>query len=352
MSRSGRPRWPLAYAGLPGTVYALFVANVAFSLGNLVWPMLTPLLQQGLGFPPGWAGVLLTVSMVATALGALAGGQLADGFGRAKVFVASRGLVAASVGACVPLAMVKGAAPEIAGLLVAASLLRGASEPALQALLADLTPEDRRPAAFSLLYLGNKAGFLAPLLAGLFFRSHLAWLFLGTAATAACSAVLAAPALRRPRPDSPGTPRRTPGDGSAAGLLTVLRLRPRLVVASLLLAALSFVHVQHLYALPLQASEWYGASGARLYGYLLSFNAPAYLQSQAPPSHRGRIGAATGLLAQAGYALGPGLTGILLVRSGLRAVWLASLLVSVAGAAGLFFLGEEPAPLDGGPQGR
>lgn len=407
MTRRGRPAWERAYAALPGTVYALFAANVALSLGNLVWPMFTPLLQEGLGLAPGLTGLLLTLTMVATAVGALAGGYLADRLGRGGVLVVTRGLAAVAIGACGPLASVPGTAPVIAALLVVASLFRGASEPTQQAVAADLTPEAQRPAAFSLLYLSNKVGFVAPLLAGTLFHTHQAWLFYGSALAATASVALVAIAVLRPRGRRPEVPRQ--GAGEPVSLLQAFRQRPRLALVSLLLAVLSFVHVQHLYALPLQVGQWFGASGARLYGTLLSFNAlvgvllaapvtaltarrpaavnlavggffyaagfgllarpldlpwlfastllwslgelliythaPAYLQTQAPPSHRGRIGATAGLLSQAGYALGPGLTGLLLTRNATEVVWQASLLVSLASGAALLWCGR-PARLD------
>lgn len=399
------------YRGLRREIWVLAAANAVTSLGNFVWPMTALLLSGPLGLNKEAAGLFLTLTLLAAVPGALAGGKLADQVGGLSVFVASRVLTGAVAAACAWLIPTSGASSLIPWLLVAGSAARAVGEPVIVALTGNLARVEQRPAAFSLLYLGNKVGFLAPLAAGFLFRRHLVWVFLGYAGAAFLAASLAAALVRtgrrvdgrmapRPAEEAPAAERR--------GVLSLLLHQPSLLVFAALLTAYSLVHVQHLFGLPLQLEERYGAAGAGLYGSLISLNSlaglvltagltgltarwpavrnlrlagllyavgfgmvgldlgrlwlasstvawtageilvvtnsQAYLMARTPPSHRGRAMALLPLLTQGGYAFGPWLTGWLVERAGVSVIWPAVALLAAAAAMAMRLAGRERLP--------
>ncbi|MGE5553126.1 MAG: MDR family MFS transporter [Betaproteobacteria bacterium] len=270
-----RLKTPEPYRGLPNSVYVLFFANVVNHLGNFVWPLLTLYLTERLGFSKHGAGELIMLSAAAAVPGSLLGGRLADRLGRKRLFVVSRTLAALTLGACAFLRP----SLTIAWLLIAQSLLGAASDPALRAMVADLTNRENRQAANSLLYLGINLGFaVGPALAGFLYRRHLPWLFLGDAFTTLLSVSLVAALVKETLPDQ--IPDReaeedVPPEERAerGGLLAALGKRPALVRFAATLGVYHFVSAQAGFALPVQAREVFGADGPALYGILMSVNA-------------------------------------------------------------------------------
>lgn len=398
--------------GLPKQVYALFAANTAASLGNFVWPMLTLLLSGRLGLERPITGFFVTLSMLAMVPGSLIGGKLADRFGRREVFVVFRVLTAIVTAACVWHGGLNSSARAIPWLLIAASVFRGAAEPMLIALTADLAPDRDRQAAFSLMYMGNRVGFASPVVAGLLFRQHLAWVFGGYAlATLLSAAIVAVFVPRTGCRESRISASESANNEKAAvtqSTLSMLLQRPILLGVASLLAIYSAVHVQHLFSLPIAIDRWYGSGGARLYGALITLNAlvvvlltpalaaltsglsttrnlalggllyaagfgliglthtligliistviwtlgeilvvadsQAYMFDCTPASYRGRVSAVIPLLSQAGYALAPWVTGWLIERAGLPAVWPACFAAALFAAVAVGATEHSKAP--------
>ena len=274
-----RLRLPEPYRGLPRSVYVLFFANIVNSLGNFVWPFLTLFLTDKLGMEKAEAGFFVTLSALAFAPGALLGGKLADHFGRKRTFVASRILAALVLVPCAFL----GASRLVPWLLIMNGLLGGAVDPAIHASVADVTTRRNRQGAFALLYLGHNLGFaLGPTLAGLLYRRHLPWLFLGDALTSLLSVVLVAAFVRetlpgRSRPEGRLEVRDVElpplEQAEAGGVLAALWRRPAVILFSLVMMVYSFVYVQHGFSLPVQVAELFGERGPALYGLLMSVNA-------------------------------------------------------------------------------
>lgn len=270
-----RLRIPEPYRGLPRSIYVLFFANVVNSLGNFVWPFLTLFLTDKLGMSKAEAGFFVTLSALSWAPGSLLGGKLVDRFGRKRVLVSARILSAMALAPCALL----GASPLVPWLLILAGLLHGAADPALSAAVADLTHRGNRQAAFSLLYLGHNLGFaLGPTLAGLLYRRHLPWLFLGDALTTVLSMILVVLYVGETLPDRAADDldeESIPAEERAVegGLLQALGRRPAVLVFSVVLMVYSFVYVQHGFSLPIRLNELFPANGPALYGLLMSANA-------------------------------------------------------------------------------
>lgn len=281
LSHRCRLRLPEPYRGLPRSVYVLFFANIVNSLGNFVWPFLTLFLTDKLGMEKAEAGFFVMLSALAFAPGALVGGKLADRFGRKRVFVASRILAALALVPCAFL----GASRLVPWLLILNGLLGGAVDPAIHASVADVTTRRNRQGAFALLYLGHNLGFaLGPTLAGLLYRHHLPWLFLGDALTSLLSVALVAAFVPETLPGRVRSAQELT-DGreaeevppleraEAGGVLAALWRRPAVILFSLVMMVYSFVYVQHGFSLPVQVAELFGERGPALYGLLMSVNA-------------------------------------------------------------------------------
>ena len=184
--------------------------------------------------------------------------------------------------------------------------------------------------------------------------------------------------------------------------LVALIKRPILSIFMILIALYSFIYVQHQFTLPLQMKEVFGHKDASYFGILMSTNAltvvifttlithltlklkpifcvglgglfygigfgmlfginhlylyifstfiwtlgeilvstnaMAYLANNTPISHRGRFNALFPIIAEAGHAVGPFLTGKYLLRHSLRSVWQLTLYGSLGVACLLFIL--------------
>lgn len=277
-----RLRVPEAYRDLPKSIYVLFFANIVNSLGNFVWPFLTLFLTDKLGLSRSEAGFYVMLSSLSWAPGALVGGKLADRFGRKRVLVVSRILAAFALAPCAFL----GASRVVPWLLILTGVLGGAADPAMGASVADLTHRGNRQGAFSLLYLGHNIGFaLGPTLAGLLYRRHLPWLFLGDALTTLVSLTLvilfvsetlpgrvkAGEAIEGEEDEEESLPAEERAEDG--GVLAALRKRPALLVFSAVMMVYSFVYMQHSFSLPIRLTEIFPERGPALYGLVMSVNA-------------------------------------------------------------------------------
>jgi MFS family permease len=145
-------------------------------------------------------------------------------------------------------------------------------------MVTDVTDRENRSRVFSLLYLGSNVGFaIGPALAGLLYRRHLPWVYLGDVATTLLALLLVMAFVRETLPDREtlGESREGPPGELAeeGGTLRVLLRRPAVIVFSAALALYKFVYVQGYFSLSLQMKQLFGADGPRLFGFVWSVNA-------------------------------------------------------------------------------
>lgn len=160
------------YRGLRRENYVLFFGRIVTSLGSMVWPVLTLILNQKMGMDASMIAILMTASGIVMLPAGLFGGKLADRCNKKKIIIIGDVVSIICYIACgvVPLGI-----PTIVLILVA-SLFQSIEGPSYNALVADITPTKNRENAYSLLYLGTNIGLvLAPTLGGLLFEDYL-WL--------------------------------------------------------------------------------------------------------------------------------------------------------------------------------
>lgn len=177
---------------LPKQVKALIVARAVNQLGGFSLAFLTVLLTRDFGAGLMTAGIVSAAFGLATIPSRLAGGRLADRWGRRRTIVA--GLLALAL-AQLGLA----AAPSLAVATVCAVVMGLAFElfePPSQATIADAVPPSGRASAFELLTTAVAAGSLAAgVIADVVGRWSLRWLFVVDAGTGLACAVIVALAL-------------------------------------------------------------------------------------------------------------------------------------------------------------
>ena len=162
-SHDGRSRAPL-----PRPVRALVAARAVNRLGAFALPFTAAILVEDFGTSVTTAGLVVASFGVATIPSRLAGGLLADRWGRRPTMLL--GLVG-----CAVALLAFAASPTLLAAAVSVTLLGlvfELYEPPSQAIVADLCPPEQRPRAYSLLgtalaVAGVAAGLLAAALAAL-----------------------------------------------------------------------------------------------------------------------------------------------------------------------------------------
>jgi len=336
------------YSGLDRSIYFLFIAQVVNSIGHFVHPFLTMLLTSKLGMDAGQAGFYVFLSALAWVPGSLAGGRIADSWGRKKAMVLFHTLPALALIPCAFL----GASRLVAWMLIGVSFLNGLAEPVNDAMLIDLTSPAQRKPAFSLLYLGHNIGIsIGPLFAGILFNRYLAWFFLADAATTLAAVGLIALFVResapsRERIEASFREDSGPERAERGSLLAVLLRRPFLLAFLFISALMSLVYSQSQFSLPLQCSALFGERGPRTFGLLASLNGLTVITLTTVVLHLTRRLAPVLTVALSGlfYAAGFGLIGLV---GSLPWLLLSTLLWTVgeilaATSTGAYIAGHSP----------
>ncbi|KNX38956.1 MFS transporter [Luteipulveratus halotolerans] len=180
----------LTWRGVPRPVRVLVLARTVNRLGAFSMAFLGLLLTRHLGASLTTAGVVLAAFGLATVPSRLAGGRLADRIGRRRTIVL--GLVGCAVSQ-----LWIAASPTVASAAVAAvafGLAYEIYEPASQAIIADVSAPEDRPAAYALLQASMAvAGVLAGGIAAAVSSLDLRLLFVIDAASClACAAIVRA----------------------------------------------------------------------------------------------------------------------------------------------------------------
>jgi MFS family permease len=177
---------------LSRTVWILVVARAVNRIGAFTLPFLGVVLAVEFHASLGQVGLILAIFGAATIPSRLLGGQLADRLGRRRTIVL--GLAGCAI------AQLWIAFSHALWSAVLATILLGLAfeiyEPPSQAMIADVTEPEDRPAAYGLYSAAlAAAGVLAGLLAAAISHWDLRWLFVADAITCLSCAALVALAL-------------------------------------------------------------------------------------------------------------------------------------------------------------
>jgi MFS family permease len=232
--------------GLPRAFWYIWLNTLINRFGSFIVIVLAIYLTQRRGLSETFAGLVIGLWGAGGAVGTLAGGVLADRWGRKPTLLTA---LYTSAVIMIVLALVRSKV-EIALTVVALGLVTELSRPAMQALMIDIVPESERLRAFSLNYWVVNLGFaFAAATAGFVAGVDYLLLFCVNAATTVAGAtVIAFMVTEPPRRHLPAT---TDGDAS---LRTVFADRVFMAFVGINLLT-SLVFMQHISTLPMAMSR-------------------------------------------------------------------------------------------------
>ena len=257
------------YKNLSKEIYILFFGRVVTSMGSLIWPLLTLILKNKLGYN---ATTIATITMAMSILQfpmLLLGGKLADTMNRKKIIVCCDMVTVISYIICglLPLSGYSIALFYLAGVF---ATIEG---PSYDALVADLSDSESREKAYSLQYLGMNLGLvLSPTIAGFLFENYLGLAFIITGIATFSSTLLIILFVKQLRVEKKKVSEYEEKRENEHVFKILWERRPILIYA-LVAGFGALVYAQFNYLLPLNMETLYGAKGAAIFGMLTSTNA-------------------------------------------------------------------------------
>ena len=257
------------YKNLSKEIYVLFFGRIVTSMGSLIWPLLTLILKNKLGYN---ATTIATLTMAMSILQfpmLLLGGKLADTLNRKKIIIVCDLVTVVSYIICglLPLSNYSIALFYIAGVF---ATIEG---PSYDALVADLSDSESREKAYSLQYLGMNLGLvLSPTIGGLLFENYLWLAFILTGLATLSSTILIILFIKRLSVEK-GNVSAYEEKRENESVFRILRERKTLILYALVCGFGGIVYAQFNYLLPLNMETVYGAKGATIFGMLTSTNA-------------------------------------------------------------------------------
>ncbi|MBL1081799.1 MFS transporter [Streptomyces actinomycinicus] len=202
-------------SGLPREFWWLWTSTLVNRLGAFVATFMALYLTLDRGYSASYAGLVASVHGLGGVVSALAGGVMADRFGRRPTLLLAQTATAASVA----LLGFMTDPVAIAAVAFLVGMASNASRPAVQAMMADIVRPEDRVRAFSLNYWAINLGFAVSSTAAGFIAevSYRAGFLIEAGMTLACAIVVFAK-LPESRPTAPA--KQTEADVS---LVTVLR---------------------------------------------------------------------------------------------------------------------------------
>jgi MFS family permease len=263
------------YIKLPRNIYALFFAHLVNSAGSFVYPFLAMFLTLKLGYSGYFAGIMLTIIIMAESLGKLVGGKLADIFGR-KIIIILLSLI--SAGFYFAIAFMDNHI-IIIYMIIAAGFIKSGAFPAINALIIDSTTRRKRNDAFSLIYLGQNLGYaVGPLTAGFLFMNHINLIFLIDAITTVFALIPIIVLVKESlfvkrgiyliKKHMPINERPEYGN-----VLKIFFKKPVLYGYAFISIIFSLIYVQSNFSLPIYLENLFDDAGPRFYGSLMAINA-------------------------------------------------------------------------------
>ena len=258
------------YRGLRREIYILFFGKMVTSLGSMIWPVMTMILSQKLGFSAAEISYYFVGASVIMLPANVIGGRFADRFNKKRLIVVcdSISIVCFFISAVIPLGI------GTVALFVLAGIFQSMESPAYEALFADLSTTKDRERAYSLDYLGGNLGLvLSPTIAGLLFKNYLWLSFLISGVSIALSTVLIAVMIKDVTPvEDNGEEAEYQEKKEGANVFAVLKANPMLLLYLLCGTLYSAAYGQYTFIMPLDMSALHGDAGAVIFGTVSSLN--------------------------------------------------------------------------------
>ena len=258
------------YRGLRREIYILSFGRMVTNLGSMIWPVMTMILSQKLGFSASEISFFFVGASVLMLPANIIGGKLADRFNKKWVIVICDSVSILSYVICSMIPLGFGTVL----LFVVAGLFQSVEYPSYDTLFADLSTTRDRERAYSINYLGGNLGLvLSPTIAGFLFKDYLWLSFLISGIAIALSTILIAVLIRDVTPvQDAGEEAAYQQNQDGVKLSTILRENPMLLLFVLCGALYAGAYGQYSFIMPLDMAAVHGDAGAVIYGTVSSLN--------------------------------------------------------------------------------
>ena len=257
------------YKNLSREIYVLFFGRIVTSMGSLVWPIMTLILKNKLGYN---ATTIATITLAMSILQfpmMLLGGKLADTMNRKKIIVCCDMVTVISYIICGLLPL----SGHSIALIYLAGVFATIEGPSYDALVADLSDSESREKAYSLQYLGMNLGLvLSPTLAGFLFENYLGLSFIIEGLATFSSTLLIILFIKQLHVEKEKVSEYEKKRENE-NIFQILSERKPIMIYALMVGVGGLVYAQFNYLLPLNMEALYGAKGAAIFGMLTSTNA-------------------------------------------------------------------------------
>ena len=259
------------YKGLRKEIYILCVGRIVTSLGSMIWPMMTLIMNQKLGFTASEIAIYFVITSLIMMPANLAGGKIADKFNKKMIIVYCDivSIVCYIVCGIIPLSMVT------IVLMVIAGIFQNVEGPAYQSLSADLTEVKDRDRVYSLGYLCMNLGMvLSPTLGGILFNGGFIWLlFVLCGVSIGISTLLIYFLVKDITPvEDDSEEAEYQNKVSKESIFKVLLKNKSVFLFVVIIAIYYAAYGQWGYLMPLDMGNAHGEAGALIYGTVSSLN--------------------------------------------------------------------------------
>lgn len=271
-----------SYLDLPTPVRLLCLGSFINRAGSFVIVFLTIYVSEQLGFGIAYAANCFGVFGLGSIISSLAGGQLADRFGRKPVMVFA---LFGGAAALVLLGVVRDRWGFL-GLIFVFSLAIEMYRPAASAMVGDLVDAAQRPLAFGLMYIALNLGFaFAAPVGGFLAQFSFKLLFWGDALTTAAYGLIIVFCIRETHPNLSATTRGETqhSDVSLPAAVKHIQRDSTFLLIALATFLTSLVFMQAFSTLPIHMHQL--GFSKRDIGLLLSTNGVLIVLFQLPVTH-------------------------------------------------------------------
>ena len=262
------------YRGLSKSAYVLFIGRMITNMGAFIWPLLTLILKDKIGYSP------TTISYIFLLVGFLflpaniIGGKLADRFNRKKLIIIFDCM---SVFFFILCAFVEPGTWMVA-FFILAGLFANIEGPAFDALVIDVIKPKDREKVYSLMYLGHNLGYMfGATIGGLLFANYLNLAFVLDGITTISSTILIIIFVKVIHMDELKEEEQNEyelGMHASEKGTEILKKRPSILVQLIIFLLAAFVYDQWTFSLPMYMTDLFGKDlGSKYFGFLSSFNA-------------------------------------------------------------------------------
>ena len=255
------------YGGLKKEIYILCFGRFVTAMGSLIWPMLTLILKNKLGYNAEEVALWFLLFGAIQLPFALVGGKLTDRYNKRNLIILFDLI---SVVPCVIVAFLPLTIYSICIYFIS-SVFQHMEWPAYDALIAELTTDKEREKAYSLHYLSANLGVVfAPTLGGLLFNHYLWLAFLISGLAVFSSTIFIY--LFVPKNIDVVKNDNTYEKSEEGTLMDILKGRKLLILYLVLGCLISIIYGQFNYLLPMQMDEYFLDQGAFYFGMMTSIN--------------------------------------------------------------------------------